>query len=235
MNLKSLFFTDAEGTSETSSVEQAQAVQQPINKFPTSETTSTPSFTFPQATQQAAPIFTPNVGVTQEHLEKTLELYQQGFDSLNQPGYDFYEYYQAVVSAGIDNPQIYQMAFTMASAMDKTISKDKLIQQSDFYITEITKVHTNYVEKGNTKKEELIQQKTHENQSLVGELDLMKQQLEALKTQIADREHKLQAIDGKYGPKLQEIEGKLAANDLAKEKVVKSIEQVKNGIIINLK
>jgi len=235
MNLKSLFFTDAEGTSETPNVEQpVQPVQQPINKFPTAETT-TPAFTFPQATQQATPMFVPNVSVAQEHLEKTLELYQQGFDSLNQPGYDFYEYYQAVVSAGVDNPQIYQMAFTMASAMDKTITKDKLVQQSDFYISEITKVHTNYVEKGNVKKQELIQQKSHENESLVGELDLMRQQLEALKTQIADRENKLQAIDGKYGPKLVEIEGKLAANDLAKETMVNSIEKVKQGIINNLK
>jgi hypothetical protein len=34
---------------------------------------------------------------------------------------------------------------------------------------------------------------------------------------------------------LAEVETKIAANDLAKQKIVGSIEQVKNGIINNLK
>ena len=233
MNFKSWFVTDAEGGTPVQPTEQT--TQSNPTKFPTAETTvPTSSFSFPTTpTPTPTPTYTPSV--SQEHLNNALDVYQKGFDSLNQPGYDFYEYYQAVMNAGVDNPQIYQMAFMMGSGMDKTITKDKLVEQSNFYITEINKVYNDYVAKGNVKKQETIDQKTNENQSLVGELDLMRQQMEALKTQIADRETKLQAIDGKYGPKLQEIEGKLAANDMAKNKIIQSIEQVKNGIVNNLK
>jgi len=233
MSFKSWFVTDTEEGVPAPAVEQTQSN---TTKFPTTETASQPSsFSFPTTpTPTPSPTYAP-VGVSQEHLNNALEVYEKGFDSLNQPGYDFYEFYKAVMNAGVDNPQIYQMAFMMGAGMDKTITKDKLVEQSNFYVAEINKVYNEYVAKGNAKKEETISLKTNENQSLVGELDLMRQQMDALKTQIIDRETKLQAIDGKYGPKLQEIEGKLAANDMAKNKVIQSIEQVKNGIVINLK
>jgi hypothetical protein len=232
MSFKSWFVTDTEESAVVPTVEQTPSN---TTKFPTAETSQPSSFSFPTTpTPSPTPTYAP-VGVSQEHLNNALEVYEKGFDSLNQSGYDFYEFFQAVMNAGADNPQIYQMAFMMGSGMDKTITKDKLVEQSNFYIAEIGKVYDEYVAKGNAKKQETIDLKTNENQSLVGELDLMRQQMEALKTQIQDRETKLQAIDGKYGPKLQEIEGKLAANDMAKNKVIQSIEQVKNGIVINLK
>ena len=161
-------------------------------------------------------------------------MYQKGFDSLNQPGYDFYEFYQAVMQAGPTNPQIYAMALTMASAMDKSITKDKLVQQSEYYLAEINKVYQDYNSKGLSKKQDLTAQKQHENESLVGELSLLRQQLEAIQTQIADRENKLSVIDVKYAPMMVEVDSKLSANDMAKNKIVQSIEQVKNGIINNL-
>jgi hypothetical protein len=43
--------------------------------------------------------------INAEHLEKAIELYQSGFDNLNQPGFDFYEYYQLVMNGGVTNPQ----------------------------------------------------------------------------------------------------------------------------------
>jgi hypothetical protein len=166
---------------------------------------------------------------------KALEIYENGFDSLNQPGYDFYEFFKAVIQVGVDNSQTYPMAYAMATAMDKTITKEKLLSQSDFYVSEINKVYNDYVTKGNAKRQEIINQKNHENQSLLGELELMRQQLEALQTQMADRQSKLSAIDVKYGPLINEVEGKLSANDMAKQRIVSSIEMVKNGIINNLK
>ncbi len=67
-----------------------------------------------------------------------------------------------------------------------------------------------------------------ENESLVGELSLLRQQLEAIQTQIADRENKLSVIDVKYAPMMVEVDSKLSANDMAKNKIVQSIEQVKS-------
>jgi len=237
MGLKDLFIVSDENANE----QPKQEVVKPTTsatKFPTSETTEEPSSIFSAfgfgKTETPTPAPTMPTQVTNEHLEKAFELYQKGFDSLNQPGYDFYEFYQAVMQAGPTNPQIYVMALTMASAMDKSISKDKLVQQSEFYLAEINKVYQDYNSKGLSKKQDLTAQKQHENESLVGELSLLRQQLEAIQTQIADRENKLSVIDVKYAPMMVEVDSKLSANDMAKNKIVQSIEQVKNGIINNL-
>jgi len=139
------------------------------------------------------------------------------------------------MQAGPTNPQVYAMGFQMASAMDKSISKDKLVQQSDFYLAEINKVYTEYNSKGVAKKQDLLAQKQHENESLVNELDLLRQQLEAIRTQIADKENKLSVIDVKYAPMVSEVDSKIVANEMAKNQIVQSIEQVKNGIINNIK
>ncbi len=177
----------------------------------------------------------PTGQVSQELLTKFSEMYQKGFDSLNQNGYDFYEYFQAVVHGGIDNPQIYTMAMAMGSAMDKSISKEKLLEQADFYINEIVKVYNKQVEAGNKKKEELTAQKSTENQNLIGELQNLKEQFAAVQIQIQDRESKLSLIGNKYQPQLSDIDSKLMANDFAKNKIVSTIESVKNGIVNNLK
>jgi hypothetical protein len=238
MGLKDLFIVSDEKPIDKPVQEPVKQSAPSTTKFPSStpkteETTSNPfsSFGFgssPTPTYQAAT-------VSNEVLAKTLEMYEAGFDSLNQPGYDFYEFFKTVMAGGADNPAIYGMAFGMGSAMDKTITKDKLLMQSEFYITEINKVYNDYVAKGNGKRQEVINQKNHENESLLGELNLMRQQLEQLQVQISDRENKLSVIDSKYGPILNEVETKITANDLAKQKIVSSIEQVKNGIINNLK
>lgn len=239
MNLRDLFLVSDENTDNKPAQEPIKQSMPSATKFPTSEVKPEPttsvfsSFGF-GAKPEPTPSFQAS-SVSNEALGKALEVYENGFDSLNQPGYDFYEFYKAVMAGGVENPAIYAMAFGMGTAMDRTITKDKLLQQSDFYITEINKVYNDYVAKGTAKHQEVIAQKNHENESLVGELSLMRQQLEQLQVQIVDRENKLSVIDSKYSPILNEVESKISANDLAKQKIVGSIEQVKNGIINNLK
>jgi len=235
MGFKDLFIVKEENSN--SEPIQQKPVEQTSMKFPTAAA-SEPSklsisgiFNFGST---PTPQFSTN-SFSQEHLSKALEVYQKGFDSLNQDGYDFYEFYQAITQSGADNPQVYPMAFTMATIMDKTLTKDKLIQSSDFYLNEIYKVYNDFVLKGNGKKQELSIQKNDEMQALSSELSLMEQQLEALKVQIEDRKHKLSAIDSKYAPLIGEIDSKLSANEEAKNKITNSIQQVKNGILNNLK
>ena len=215
-------------------------------KFPTVATSEAPvasTTSFPQPV--ATPLFnptpvTPVFGTTapvvsDEHLLKALELYQKGFDNLNQPGFDFYEFFQSVITGGVDNSAVYAMAFQMATAMDKSITKDKLTSQADFYVSEIQKVYEDYLSKGNAKKEEVQSLKLNENQSLAGEVENIQHQIESLTIQLQDRKAKLMAIDGKYNPQLSEIDSKLAANNIAKDRILSSIQQVKQGIINNVK
>ena len=110
-----------------------------------------------------------------------------------------------------------------------------MINDAEYYISEITKVYNDNVSKGTAKKQTLLAQKDSENKSLVSELENMEQQLEALKVQIDDRRRKLSDIDTKYSPDLNDFDNRLGANELAKNKIIDSIEQVKQGINLNIK
>lgn len=235
MGLKDLFIKSDETDKPKETPKEVSSTKFP--KIENQEKTETSVFNFGFGKANPTPSFMPsgNGSYSQEHLNKAIEIYQQNFDALNQPGYDFYEFYSAITDAGVDNPMAYAMAFNMAKKLDKSLTKEALLQQSEYYSSEIIKSYNNYIALGNSKKQELLAQKAHENESLVNELDLMKQQMEQLKVQMQDRENKLKAIGGKYEPKISEIDSKLAANDVAKNTIVGSIEQVKQGIINNVK
>lgn len=236
MSFKKLFINsdDESDKSKKEVIKPQSQTKFPVGQEQQEPTPTTNLFGF-STKPTTKPIFVGSGEVSPEHLAKAIEVYQNGFDSLNQAGYDFYEFYQAVTQAGIDNPPIYGMAFAMGVAMDKTITKEKLVQQSDFYISKINEQYNDFILKGKEKRNALVGQKDNESQALSNELNMMEQQLESLRVQIQDRQHKLNAIDGKYEPMISEIDSKLAANDTAKNQVVNSIEQVKQGIIINLK
>lgn len=257
MDFKKLFIISDENPDDKP--ENKKPEKQSGTKFPT-ETTSFPSveteqistpptptnslFGFGAGTSTSTPTpkvesFVPNIGmpsgVSAERLAKTTEMYQKGFEGLNQPGYDFFEFYQSIMGAdGVNNPQFYKMALSMGVAMDKSITKDKLIMQSEYYISEIQKVHQDFAGQGTAKMNSILSQKSNEAQALTGELELMHQQLEMLQTQIKDRENKLAVIDNKYAPMLGEVDEKIRANDMVKDKLIGSLESVKNGIKNNL-
>lgn len=163
-----------------------------------------------------------------------MDLYEKGFDELNQVGYDFYEFYKAIIGAGVDNPAMYTMALNMAKAMDSNVSKENLLKQSEFYLTEITNVYKQYVSQGKQKEGSLKTQKAGEEQSLQTELATVQQQLQNLQQQENSIKIKIGAIDQKYATQLHDISCKLEANDTAKREIFESINKVKRGINANL-
>ena len=222
---------------ESSSGKTSTPAKQPVVSFADAQVgqTQAPAFAFNSEPTPATPTYQSPVQVSNEYTQKAFEMYEKGFESLNKDGFDFYEFYQSVMQGGPTNPQVYAMAFNMGSIMDKSLSKSKLINDADFYVAEITKVYNDNVSKGTAKKQNLLAQKDSENKSLVAELENMEQQLEALKIQIDDRKRKLSDIDSKYSPDLNDFDNRLGANELAKNKIVDSIEQVKQGSNLNIK
>jgi hypothetical protein len=196
-------------------------------------------FGFPSV---GTPMTPPSMGIPlesnpmcQPHMEKIIQMYESGFDGLNMEGYDFFEFYKAILSAGADNPAVYPMAFMMAQSMDKKITRDLLITQSDFYVQEISKVHTKYVGGGNDKKNELLGRKENEREQLGTEVQNLRMQIEALTNQLNNAQNNLVQIDNKYANDLTEVECKLMANDVAKNNLLASIDKVKQGLINNVK
>lgn len=168
------------------------------------------------------------------YMESVMSLYEKGFNSLNQPGIEFFEFFKAVSSSGIDNPSAYGMAFNMLSSMDPSLSKEKLLEASKLYVTEIQKVHTNYQNEGNTRMSQMQNEKSTETESLRTEISLLEQQVQGIQNQIAEKQLALSGMDKNYNPKMEEIKCKLEANNYAKDIMQTNLQKVISGIKSNL-
>lgn len=188
---------------------------------------------FPKSTMEKAPAM---VGATScaPYMDDVMALYEKGFEGLNQPGVEFFEYFKSVAGAGIDNPSAYGMAYNMLKGMEPDMSKASLLEQSKFYIDEINKVHQQYTAGGQKRKLEIENNRDTEAEKLKSDLDLLVQQEESIKTQISTKRLALDNIDSKYTPDIEEIGCKMGANDTAKEKILGTLNKVVAGIKANL-
>jgi len=237
MGFKDLFI-NSEGSTEDKKevVVEKQTQNSFTSKFPSSGPTPETKTATPVATPTAAtaaPI-TPDNPACAPHMDKIMGLYEKGFDSLNMDGYDFYEYFQAVVQTGVNNPAMYAMALTMAKSMDSTVSKETLITQSQYYIDEINKVYNGYVDNGNAKRENALKAKGNEEAALTKKLAEINDEIARLTQLRITKEAELSSIDSKYSPEITDVECKLMANDIAKERIIATITTVVDGINKNL-
>lgn len=242
MSWKKLVFADENDNTNQEPVSKPAQKPKTAQSFPTEfpkeavasgfefQTSSTPVPPMPAST----PIMAGNP--SKEILDGIRGMYQKGFDSLNQNGYDFYEFSKAIEQAGgADNSQMYVMAFTMAQAMDGSITKDRLVQSADFYIQKILEAYQNFATQGQSKLQGVETQKHNERSSLEGELQNLQEQLNALQIQINNRKTKLGQIDSKYVGLISETQSKLQANEAVKTEFVNKLTKIKSGITNNLK
>lgn len=214
-NWKSLFINDEANKAEE---EAAVATQPPVfstpdNKFPTQVTDSFPGN-----------------AVTNPFLNEIFEVYNKGFESLNAEGFDFFELYKSVLAVGVTNPQSYQMAFTMGKTIKSDLTKEFLLEKSGFYISEIEKVYAKYDAVGKTKKSDLDNSIAKEKYNLSKSISDLEAKIIELQKELETKKMELQKIDPKNMEQLSEIQLKMEANDLAKQKILSSINTVITGI-----
>lgn len=222
-NWKSLFINEEEepATEETAA---PKAQKRPVKSAPSSGAESNK---FPQHLSRST-VENSNI------LNNVIEMYESGFDSLNQPGYDFYEFFKAIKAVGSGEPQVYKMAFTMASSVDPKVSKNKLLEEADFYIQEIEKVHQQYEVQGSNKKAEIQSTQKTRKDNLTSEISALEKKLMEIQNQISTKKTELQSIDVKLVAEVAEIDQKMVANDQAKTKILETIMEVVTGIKNNL-
>lgn len=212
-NWKSLFVNDEDNDS-TSSVNNEQSVSlNTENKFP----------------QQIEETYTTNSSAN-PFLKEIFEVYDKGFESLNEPDFDFFELYKSVLVVGVTNPQSYQMAFTMGKSINSDLTKDFLLQKANFYISEIEKVYEKYNVVGKAKKQELDNNITKDKYNLSKSITDLEANILQLQKELEGKKMDLQKMDPANRKELTEIQLKIEANDLAKEKLLSSINIVVTGI-----
>ncbi|GGX16159.1 hypothetical protein [Aquimarina muelleri] len=222
-NWKGLFINDQ--TSEEKNITETSQQSQPSsNSFPES---SKPVSKFPEQPPKTT-LVSDNV------LNTVIEMYESGFDSLNKPGYDFYEFFKAIKAVGSNDPSVYKMALTMAQGVDNSVTKDTLLTQADFYINEIEKVHKQYQTKGNGKRTSILNAQKVKKDTLSVEISDLEKKLIEIQNQISVKKNMLQSLDADIMSEVSEIDQKIVANDKARSKILETIVAVVNGIKSNI-
>lgn len=201
-------------------------------------TTSSESFSFPLQPAPATPQpEVPSIPVSDPAVNEVLQVYENGLDSINMPGYDFYEFYKTVVSTGNPSEQTYMMAFQMAKTLDKTISPAKLLGDAEFYISKINEVHSQYVGQGQQKLTALQEKRSGEKLSLQKEIDgsvqriaHLRAELQKLENELTMKRNQLSRVDEGHQPQEKSIREKLNANDIARKTSIDKLNMIKEGI-----
>jgi hypothetical protein len=178
-----------------------------------------------------------STNIDQSVLNEVIAVYEKGIDSINMPGYDFYEFFKAISSVAEAGEQSYNMAFTMAKSMDNSVTSQKLLSDAEFYISKISEVHGQYTMQGQqklnvieTKKNESKNKLTHEIDQCVSQINNLRNQLQVLESDLNQKRIKLSAIDSTYFPQETMVRQKLLANDSAKQISVSKLLSVKDNI-----
>ena len=214
-NWKSIFVND-----ENASVPQDEAKIQTSfiptdNKFPETNTITNS---------------VPNSNSNNPFLNEILEVYNKGFEGLNNEGFDFFEMYKSVMAVGPTNPQSYQMAFTMGKTIKSDLSKEFLLEKSKFYISEIEKVYSKYDATGNSKNKDLSDTISTQKNNLTKYISDLETQIAKLQSELETKKAELARIDFDNKEMFAQIHLKIEANNLAKHKILESINTVVTGI-----
>jgi hypothetical protein len=205
--------------------------EQPEEKmaFPV-EPASSPNASFSQ------PAASPSTS-SNPYLNEIIEVYEKGLESINMPGYDFYDFYLAVKAAGAQNEAVYKMAFQMGKTMDSGITAQKLAADADYYISKINDVYKTYSEKGGQKLNGLEDESKTEKESLTNEvnqieaeINKMRQQIMAMEQKLSETRNNLVKVSSKYKPQQDVIRQKLQANDQAMQVSIQKLNFIKDAI-----
>ncbi len=181
---------------------------------------------------------TPSPGTTSNpYLNEIIEVYEKGLESINMPGYDFYDFYLAVKAAGTQSEAIYKMAFQMGKTMDSNITPQKLASDADYYISKINDVYKTYSEKGNQKLNGLESELKTEKENLTSEINhteaeinKMRQKIMAMEQKLSETRNDLVKVGSKYKPQQDVIKQKLQANDQAMQVSIQKLNSIKEAI-----
>ena len=223
-NWKGLFVNDVNIEEESSGKKMPESAESAKPSQDTNPKTSK----FPDSSPSL------KVTVSQNVLDTIVAMYESGFESLNQPGYDFYEYFKAIESVGSHEPAVYKMALTMAQTVDKKVNKELLLSKAEYYIEEIAKVHQLYLAQGTAKKEEIQSESKSKKAQLTNDIASLEKQIVEIKEQVARKKSELQSVDTSLIAEVSEIDQKITCNDIAKTKIEGAIVMVVNGIKNNL-
>jgi hypothetical protein len=172
-------------------------------------------------------IITTNVA-SDEMVQKIYSL----LETMNKPGVDFFELWNAAEAMGGANVTNLQNAFTTFKVLG--LDKSTVLSTGEAYCTELQNKLNVDIQKKKDEKESLKIALQNEKQQLQREKQDLENKLQLLNTQLSETSSKLNDLDSKYAPQIQNIEGKIQSGVNALNVVVSEIKNVLETIKTNI-
>jgi hypothetical protein len=157
--------------------------------------------------------------------EMKLRIYQL-LESMNNPGVDFFEVWNAATEMGGANTSNIKAAFTSLKFADKSLNKEKLMASGRGYINGLKSVLENESAKRMEEKKILEQQKEQVRSSLANEISQLEQQIVSLQQKLEARKTEITGLQEKYEPQIREIEEKIEMGQGSVNSVLNEMQQV---------
>lgn len=171
------------------------------------------------------------------YFEEIAGVYEKGMESMNMPGYDFYDFYLAIKASGAQTESVYKMAFQMGKTLDANISPQKLATDGDYYIGKLKEVFESYSEKGKQKLNSLAAELKSEKDALTteinhvdGEITRLKELVRSMEQKLSETKSHLSKVESKYKPQQDIINQKLQANEQVMQINTKILTSIKEGV-----
>ena len=207
--LKSLIFTDEH-------IEKMEKDKQSSSSSPLPQTNS--SFSPSLATAHV------NSNIDGSAIAKKMMEY---IESLNQPGIDFFEVWNAVEEFGGINLQNLQNAYkALYIGSGKTLTVDKLIDSGEFYKNSLETLVKENINKQAAEKQNLQNSQASEKATLESEVSDLSNQLTQIQNQLNSKRALLSQVDGRYQTKLNELDQKIQIGQTQLSSMLGKIENI---------
>jgi hypothetical protein len=153
-------------------------------------------------------------------------------ESMNKPGVDFFELWNAAEAMGGVTVTNLQNAFTTLKILG--LNKVTVINTGESYCTELQSKLNADIQKKKDEREYLNVALQTEKQQLQREKQDLENKIHLLSSQLTDTASKLNEVDGKYAPQIQSIEGKIQSGVNALNVVVAKIKAVLETVKANI-
>lgn len=195
---------------------------------PVNDTTQ-PERTVPVAPQQNVPVKSFDAPATSGTVDEQMKakVYQM-LESINQPGVDFLEVWNAAEENGGPTAQTVKMAYNTLKYADKSLTKEKLLSSGAYYIGELQKTIEADIQKKNAQRQHLEEEKSGKRQTLSTAVQDIERQIAELQKTLTARQNELSGLDATYEPKIQELQTKIATGKTAIYSMIQQMQSMLN-------
>lgn len=179
----------------------------------------------PTVAATAPPVFSDWPAQSHSGIDETTraKAYQL-LESINQPGVDFMEVWNATTENG--GPSGLKAAFNALKYADKTLTREKVITTGRFYIDSLQKALATDLEKKRSQQAQLEAEKATQHRTLTEAISGLEAQMAALQTALAEKREALAGLETQYAPKVQELEQKTQSGKVTIENLLQQMQNL---------